>query len=192
MKAPIIAESSSCVLLGWIESRSSWPIDPTFVPFLDLALQAARPQDSTPLSFKPGETTVIQAPAGRSPRAAILRDARRQLQRATIQHGRAQLRLPGTPGLYELAFDDRPEVERIFSVNPDAKESELEFVDSPQAMKGWCFDPSDKTSPVVSAPSTTVGFSGILQQRLWWWMVLGGLLALALETAWAERKGEAA
>ena len=35
-----------------------------------------------------------------------------------------------------------------------------------------------------------VRLAGILQQRLWWWMVLGALSVLMLETAWVETRRE--
>ena len=176
---------------GLDRRQSSWPVDPSFIPFLDLTLQAARPQDPAPIAFKPGETAVVQVPTGRSAGAAVLRDGSREVRRAAVQHGRAQMRLPGTPGLYELRFDDRDQVEKVFSVNPDPKESELAFVKSPDALRGWCVAPGTGRPPSLPPAQGEAGFSGILQQRLWWWMVLGGLLALGLETAWTQAKGEA-
>jgi len=177
---------------GLDRSQSSWPVHPTFIPFLDLTLQAARPHDPTPNSFAPGDSTLIQLPSGTSAQALVLRENGREIQRTAVEHDRAQVRMPPKPGLYSMTFDDHTNVQQIFSVNPPAKESELVFLDSPKTAKAWCFGAPQNAKPVVSLANTGEGFSGILQQRLWWWMVLGGLLALTSETVLTLAKGEQA
>lgn len=172
--------------------QSSWPVDPTFIPFVDLTLQAARPQQTPLLAFKPGESTSLQVPPGRSGRTVVLRVGSRQIGTAPVQRGKVQLRMPGEPGLYDLAFDGQTPAEQILSVNPDPKESELEFVDSPKEVRSWQLDPAHRPLGAHPWAEAQVGLSAILQQDLWWWMVLGGLLALILETAWAHAKGESA
>src|SRR5262249_317688 len=49
---------------GLDRDHTSWPVDQTFIPFLDLTLQAARAEDPTPTTFEPGEVSTIQLPAG--------------------------------------------------------------------------------------------------------------------------------
>ena len=40
---------------GMDREHTSWPVHQTFIPFLDLTLQAARAEDPTPSTFEPGE-----------------------------------------------------------------------------------------------------------------------------------------
>lgn len=175
---------------GLDRAQTSWPVHPTFIPFLDLTLQAARPQESTITSFQPGETTTIQLPAVVSAHEVFLKANGREVQRATVDHGRAQIRMPRQPGLYAMTYGESEEIQRIFSINPSPKESELLFVDAPKAVKGWCFEASHGLRPALSAPPARMGSSAILQQWLWWWMLLGGLLALTFETVLTAAKGE--
>ena len=63
---------------GLDREHTSWPIDQTFIPFLDLALQTARAEDPTPTTFEPGEISKIQLPAGSAVREAVVRDERRE------------------------------------------------------------------------------------------------------------------
>ena len=99
--------------------------------------------------------------------------------------------MPDHPGLYTLTYDGGTEVEKIFSVNPSPKESELVYADSPDAVNVWRLNtaPGAKRS-VAAAAQLKISLRGILQQRLWWWMLLGGLLALVLEMALAEGRRE--
>jgi hypothetical protein len=178
---------------GLDREHTSWPVHQTFIPFLDLTLQAARAEDATPTTFEPGEIAMIQLPAGSAAREVVLRGEHRELLRAPVDQGHAQLRLPDHPGLYVLTCDDKSQPERMFSVNPSPKESQLAFVDAPETIKSWQFnrapDTAKSTGPRVRE---RVSLTVILQQRIWWWMLLGSLVALALETILAEgRKARA-
>ena len=109
------------------------------------------------------------------------------LDRAPVEQGRAQVRMPDKPGVYTLTYDDGTQVERMFSVNPSPKESQLTYVDAPDALKVWRVSLPPGAGKAAAAPArTVVSLSGILQQHWWWWMVLGGLAALMLELALAE------
>jgi hypothetical protein len=169
--------------------HTSWPVHQTFVPFLDLTLQTARAEDPTPTTFEPGEVGLVQLPVGSPAREVALRDEGHEIVRAPVEQGKAQLRMPDKPGLYDLTFDDREQVEKTFSVNPSPKESRLVYLDSPEAMKIWCVShPGDAPKTAPSPARAQIRLAGILQQRLWWWMVLGGMLALMLEMTLAEAK----
>jgi hypothetical protein len=176
---------------GLDREHTSWPIDQTFVPFLDLTLQTARAEDPTPTTFEPGEISNIQLPAGSPVREAVLRDERRVLSRALAEQGRAQARMPDKPGVYTLTYDDGTQPEKMFSVNPSPKESRLAYADAPEALKVWQVNlPPEARKPAAAEARGKVSLSGILQQRWWWWMVLAGLGALMLEMALAEMKRE--
>jgi hypothetical protein len=173
---------------GLDREHTSWPIHQTFIPFLDLALRAARAEDSTPTTFEPAEATVLQLP-GSVAHEIVLRQDRIEVARAPVLQSRAALRLPDSPGLYALTFDDREQVDKVFAVNPSPKESQLSYVDTPETLKNWqlAHGGAAGKAAVPSGPAQ-VRLEGVLQQRLWWWMVLGGLVMLTLETAIAETK----
>ena len=174
---------------GLDREHTSWPIDQTFIPFLDLTMQAARAEDPTPTSFEPGDLSLVQMPAGSIAKEVALRDERRILARTPVEQGKAQVRMPGKPGLYTLTYDDSAQIEKVFSVNPSPNESQLAYVDSPEALKTWRVNlPETAPKPASSAARTSISLTSILQQQWWWWMVLGGLLALLLEMAVAEIK----
>jgi hypothetical protein len=173
---------------GMDREHTSWPVHQTFIPFLDLTLQTARAEDPTPSNFEPGEVAVIQMPAGLKTKEAVLRDDRGELLRAPVEQGKAQVHLPEKPGLYTMTYDDGSNVEKIFSINPSPKESQLAYVENPEAMKIWRVNTPAQGSKSAGNTYGRVGLAAILQQRFWWWMVLGALLALLLETALAEGK----
>ncbi|MEI6784146.1 MAG: BatA domain-containing protein [Verrucomicrobiota bacterium] len=166
---------------GLDREHTSWPIDQTFVPFLDLTLQTARAEDPTPTTFEPGEISKVQLPAGSAVKEAVLRDDRSVLFRAPAELGRVQVRMPDKPGVYALTYDDGTPVEKMFSVNPSPKESQLAYVDEPEAPRAWRVNLPPGSAKVAAAARGKVSLSGILQQRWWWWMVIGGLAALLLE-----------
>src|SRR5438094_9070668 len=84
---------------GLDREHTSWPVHPTFIPFLDLTLQTARAEDPTPTNFEPGEVGVVQLPAGSTVREVVLRDEQGVVGRTATEQGKAQVRLPDKPGL---------------------------------------------------------------------------------------------
>ncbi len=99
--------------------------------------------------------------------------------------------MPDKPGLYTLTYDEGSKVEKILSVNPSPKESELAYADSPEALKVWRMNtPVTAKKSLVSVSPTALSLRGILQQQLWWWMLIGGLLALILEMAVVQGRRE--
>jgi hypothetical protein len=177
---------------GMDREHTSWPVDQTFIPFLDLTLQTARAEDPTPTAFEPGEISKIQLPAGSAAKEAVLRDERSVLSRAPVEQGRAQVRMPDKPGVYTLTYDDSTQPEKIFSVNPSPKESQLAYLDSPETLKVWQVILPQGSAKATAAARGPLSLSGILQQQWWWWMLMGGLAALLLETGLAELRRERA
>ncbi len=173
---------------GMDRDHTTWPIHPTFIPFLDLTLQAARPDDPTPTQFEPGEVATMQLPAGSTAKTLAVRRQEKELFRSPLVHGRAQFRAPNEPGIYELTCDAKTEPERIFAVNPSPKESELAFSVDPAALKSWKAEDAGAHSSSPPPLQVRASRSSILQQQWWWWMLACGLLALLLETIVAEGK----
>lgn len=170
---------------GLDREHTSWPVHQTFIPFLDLALQTARADDATPTTFEPGEVAMVQAAANSPAREVVLRDETHEITRAPIEEGRAQLHLPDKPGLYAMSYDDSSQIQKMFSVNPSPKESELVYAESPEVVKAWQMNHPTQAARVSTA---NISQTAILQQHVWWWMVLGGMAALLLETVLAETK----
>jgi hypothetical protein len=174
---------------GMDREHTSWPVHQTFIPFLDLTLQTARAEDATPLNFEPGEVAVIQLPAGSTVKEVVLRDGHGELAHESADHGRVQVKVPEKPGLYTITYDDASKPEKVLSVNPSPKESQLVYVESPEAMKLWHVNTPGQTGKATAGSAYLKGgLASILQQRFWWWMVLGSLGALMLETVLAETK----
>ena len=171
---------------GMDRSQTSWPVHQTFIPFLDLILQAARAEDPTPTAFEPAEISTIQLPSGSTAKTVVLQDSQGVIARAPVEQGKAQLRMPDHPGLYTVTCDDNKQVEKIFSVNPSPKESLLAYSDDPDAIKAWRINLPSEAQNAAALAQSKLSLAAILQQHLWWWMVLGGLLALMLEMTLAE------
>jgi len=179
------------IAFGLNREQSSWPIHQTFVPFLDLTLQAARAEDPTPTSFEPGEVANLKLPPTLLAHEAVLRDDGREVARVPIDQSKAQLRMPKKPGLYSLTCDESDQIQKMFSINPSSKESQLTFLNSPEAVNAWQTERLiDGTKPSAGQRPREVHLAGILQQRVWWWIMMGGLLALWLETALAQPRKE--
>ncbi len=176
---------------GADREHTSWPVDQTFIPFLDLTLQAARAEDPIPTTFEPGEAASLQLPGNSFPPEVVLREGTREIYRAVVEQGRIQLKFPDRPGLYQLTGDNSEQVLKTFSVNPSPKESQLTYADSPEALKGWQQASTHRveTAALGQLPPR-LNVSAILQQRVWWWMVLGALLVLLLEMVSAETRRE--
>jgi hypothetical protein len=101
----------------------------------------------------------------------------------------ARLRLPDKPGVFTLTYDDRSQIERAFSVNPSPKESQLSYVNDPEALRAW--RPGGTAASAKGAKAgrgLSLSRSAVLQQHLWWWMLLASLAALALEMVIAGLK----
>ena len=169
---------------GLDREHTSWPVHQTFIPFLDLALQAARAQDFVPDNYEPGNIAQIQLPGSSTVRRVMLRHDKGQIAQAPVEQGKARLQLPGRPGLYQLTHDENSRIEKVIAVNPPSRESQLTYVAAPETVQTWR-NATDKARPVSSAQAQA-SLIAVLQQRFWWWMVLGGILALSVEMIVAE------
>jgi hypothetical protein len=87
-----------------------------------------------------------------------------------------------------VCYDDNLVPQKIFSVNPSPKESQLVYSTAPETVKAWQLAHSDTARTRAAAVRAQISLSGILQQRLWWWMLVAGLVALLLEIALTEIK----
>jgi hypothetical protein len=176
---------------GFEREQTTWPTHATFIPFLDLCLQNARPEDSNPTDLEPGAVSVLKFPADSPVRNVVLRDGQQTMRSVPVVHGKAEVRLPDQPGLYTMSHDTSVEPEMIFSVNPPLKESWLRYVESPETAKLWQFDERSPEPARARAPAS-MSRAAILQQQIWWWLVLAGLAALLGETIWTSARKDLA
>ncbi len=174
---------------GFERAQTSWPVHSTFIPFLDLCLQNARPADTTPTSFEPGDAFAQSFPTNSTVKTLLLLKDQKELDRAPVRNGKAQLRLPDQPGLYRLVCEGGVEPEKIISINPSPKESQLIYAAAPPALQAWQLPASAKSSPAVQTKTMgAASFASIRQQRLWWWLLLIALAGLFCETTWTNIK----
>lgn len=176
---------------GFDLAQTSWPTHVSFIPFLDLCLQASRPEDVTLTGYEPGESAVLPFPADAPVREVVLRDGLNELQRVPVIQGKAQLTMPAQPGVYTLSWDEAAVPEKVFSVNPSLKESRLSYLESPSALALWQTGrASEVRRPVPPPDPAMISLAAILEQQIWWWLLLVAGAALLVETGWtlARRK----
>lgn len=171
---------------GFGRAQTSWPLDPTFIPFLDLCLQHVRAAGPAQTSVRPGEIHFLEAPAERKVREVALRSRGEAIVRAAVDEtGHAPLRVPPVPGLYAVTYDDDPSPQQLLSVNPSPKESVLRYVAAPAAVAAWQVPASaaGATRPETE-PEGPSAWPSAAEQRLWWWALAAGLALLTAEMTW--------
>ncbi|HUY33952.1 MAG TPA: BatA and WFA domain-containing protein [Pirellulales bacterium] len=178
---------------GMNRDDTNWPIHPTFIPFLDRWLHAARTEIVMPTAYQPGEVCVWNVPPDVAASEIVLRDAEREVLRAPLEEGRARFTVPDAPGLYALHYGESTEIGRFLEVNPAPDESWLTYTAPETTAETWCRPAAN--DPAASSAETVkmdLAPSEILRQKLWWWLLLAGLAALLTETGWlALRKDPA-
>jgi len=170
--------------------QTDWVIHPSFVPFLDSALQYLRPQSTLNAVLEPGEVWLVQVPVNRGVKKVILSaDGKKVGETEVGPDRRAMVRTPDQPGLYTLSYDNDPAIQQVVAVNPPAKESELTYLQAkPDILTAWTLDkPAD---PVKTAAATQPSVRSA-SENLWWMLVLAGFAALFLEMMILARRGHA-
>jgi hypothetical protein len=167
---------------GLDRAQTDWPLQPSFLPFLDIALQHARQGTPVQTSAAPGElVTHVVAPGRALPGELALRRDGRELLRVPVDKNRsARFEAPELPGIYELTYAADPAVQALVAVNPSPKESVLRYRREPAALKTWTMaaEASDPDRRAAVPARLTAG-----DDRLWWWCLAAAAAALALESA---------
>jgi hypothetical protein len=165
-------------------NQTDWVVHPSFIPFLDAALQYLRPQPQLNQTLEPGEIWLAQLPADSAVTAVTLRDlSGKPMAHAPVDQSlhRATLRAPDDPGVYALTYDADPGTQQMLSVNPSLKESDLRYLSgTPDVLKAWTLTampvaPADEAKAILPAASLAA------QQILWWELLLTGFVALIIE-----------
>lgn len=162
--------------------QTDWVVHPSFVPFMDSALDSLRPQPTLNATLEPGETWLVRIQAEKNPLVAVLHFDGKEVARAQVtpQH-RATFRAPDQPGLYSLTYDGDPAVQQMLAVNAPLLESDLRYIQSPpDLLKAWTLSDAPKKNE-SSAPIVSSSMTDALQQILWWKLLLAGVAALFLE-----------
>jgi hypothetical protein len=175
--------------------HTDWVVHPSFVPFLDAALQFLRPQPQLNQTLEPGEIWLAQLPFDSAVTSATLRDfSGKPLYQVPIQQElhRVTLHAPDDPGVYSLTYDTDPTVQQMLAVNPSLKESDLRYLaGTPDVLKAWTLTaapPAPASEPGAVLPIAAQA----AQQTLWWTLLLAGSLALVIEMLWQSRRGQSA
>lgn len=173
---------------GFERSQTSWPVHATFLPYLDLCLQNLRPKETTPTVFEPAEVLAQTFTTNSGVRALVLKNQKEQkeLNRADVVNGKAQLRLPDQPGFYTVTQEGGEPSQRTICINPSPKESELAYTAAPQTLQSWKLTRAKEPADIIAKGSENR--TSILQERLWWWLLLGALAGLFCESLLANFK----
>ena len=112
---------------GFDREHTDLVVHPTFLPFLDQALQSLRPQPALAASLEPGENWLATVPSTGGPVTRLhLREGAREVGSCTLDaNRRGQIQMPDAPGNYRVTYDDGKTTEQTVSVNPAPEESEL-------------------------------------------------------------------
>lgn len=171
--------------------QTDWVVHPSFVPFLDSALQYLRPQSTLNATLEPGNVWLAQIAAEREVKTVVLSaaDGKVVAQVPVSADHRAMVRAPDQPGLYALTYDEDPQIRQMLAVNPPAKESELNYLQSsPDILKAWTLSaPQDAIKS--ASPAVPLSASKAASENLWWALVLAGFVTLFLEMIELMRRG---
>jgi hypothetical protein len=171
---------------GFRLDQTDWPIQPSFLPFLDLTLQYARAATPLETSWTPGDLYALELPDDRAVTSVVVaredaEDDTGTLRLPAADAGSVRFRVPDAPGVYRVSLDDDAEPYVLLAVNPAPDESRLVYDAEPAALAAW-------TLPAPATPSPSPLAAGLvprseaLAQKLWWWLALAGLFALAGES----------
>ncbi len=168
---------------GMDRDQTNWPLNPTFLPFLDLCFQCARADDAAPTTFEPGEHFTHPIASGSHPASLSIARGEHILEQFVPSGNFVQIHAPLEPGIYQLLLDGNKDPVQKISVNPPPRESVLTFADGIHLTESWKL-PARKDSPQAVQEGARLRLSEILQQRLWWYLLLACLATLILETIW--------
>jgi hypothetical protein len=193
--APLLFEAGNQKLLLATfpveRDATDWPLKSTFVPFLDLCLQRLRGEQQMPANLLPREVAVFHLPSESKSRQFVLTDDETELDRGPIDNRRVQVTAPAIPGVYVLKFDSPDDDALWLAVNPPPPESELKYID-PAKVAASIMQPEATQGSAAQPAARDLTKAEILQQRLWWVILLIGIGAVFGENIWLAVRGRAA
>lgn len=182
---PLLAEvpgkQGRLLLLAFPIERdyTNWPLQTSFVPFLDQVLSYVRKQESDHAPGAPGEWRSLAVPRDRHPERLVVTGPSGFREELSVS-GRESVRFraPSRPGLYDVRFDDDPRVTRVLAVNPAGEESVLEYEREPRAIAVWT---SAEGLEATEAEARLGPSAGAEDQTWWHWLLLGAVALTVLE-----------
>lgn len=173
---------------GFDRGATDWPVQTSFIPFLDSLLLYTRGAKEMQTSFEPGEIYAMEIPPGdAAPKVVVVRkDGAAVTSAAVDANRRAQITIPDEPGVYAITYDANPAVRSMIAVNPPAKESELTYTDNPAAIKAWQVQESGnaKKQEPTRMTAAIASRAAALRQRFWWMLLCWAAGALCVEMIW--------
>ena len=195
---------------GLERGDTNWPLEASFVPFLDLCLNQIRGREELPSDVLPGESCVwtISEPASelvlnrltlpRDDSGSALNETNDwytteaiAVVRAGIEEGRVEFAAPDTPGLYAVSLDGGKTTNHYLQVNPAIDESILNFEAGDEFLAAWRL-PREVTARERQASATeafALTRAEVMRQTVWWWLLATGTLALVAESWWLALPG---
>jgi hypothetical protein len=176
---------------GFDRPDTNWPLQSTFIPFLDLCFQNARGEADVATTFEPGDMFVRDLPAEKTVHQFVLQEGNRELRRGPVENGRVEFVVPYKPGSYMLTYDTNALGPMVLSVNPSPLESDLTYLKSTEDIQPQLVrSSSDRTKPGAISAGVELTRSQILRQHIWWVMLLAGLALLLSESTWLAARKE--
>lgn len=182
---------------GFERTQTDWATQPTFLPFLDLALQHARAVAAPQEAAEPGDAVVYDIPGSSDVKEVVLKSGATVLSKAPVDETRrATLTAPDQPGLYEVFYDSQEQPARMLAVNVPYRESDLTYTPEMTALSSWQMAGAGLAekleSEVESETLLVVAMrAALFQQKYWWWLLFAAALALAAEVCslyWRRKK----
>lgn len=168
---------------------TNWPLQPTFLPFLDLCLEYVRAKPALTSEFEPGERCVWTLPPDEHGDELTVRSGDEVLLRSAFDGDRVEFRAPVRPGSYDVSFDGGRTTTHGINVNANPLESALTYADATPTVAAWTL-PDAGDRPAEADEGVELSKSEILRQTHWWWLLLVGATLLGAETIWSSRRSE--
>lgn len=179
-------------------NETTWPIHPSFVPFLDMCLSYARGKPAMTTAYEPGASVVWKLQSAASPDKITvsrldpesLSDA--SLKQAAIKveivEGQAGFQLPGQSGHYAVR-EGNQRIDAILNVNPSPLESDLVYDGEPKTLLAWQLQGEEEIASNTPAQATGIELSRMeaLQQHSWWYLLVTALILFSVELLFSAR-----
>lgn len=185
--ALVAARSGRGQVLAWTTSLDlSWndlALKPIYLPFLHQALRTLAGFDPRPAAFTVGQVVSAGPAAAGRARVVVAPDG----TRAPLESDRGDAFDVAQPGFYEVrdASSDAS-AGTIVAANVDLAESDLAGVD-PAAVAATLTGPGGTAAVAGSAAAPVRDEVAEQSQRLWWYLLLAGMLLLIGESVVASR-----
>jgi len=187
LPALVAARTGRGQVLAWTSSLDlSWndlALKPIYLPFLHQALRTLGGFDPQPAAFTVGQVVRAGAPAAGKARVVVAPDG----TRTPLEGARGDAFDVAQPGFYEVrdAASDAASG-TVVAANVDLAESDLAGVD-PATVASAITGPGGTTAVAGAGPAPVRDEVAEQSQRLWWYLLLAGMLLLIGESVVASR-----